>query len=65
MKVSGIIRSVNLIVAGMLGENEFGTWAAVHCSSGKLGPVERISPGRGRTRVAGRRRAGIGRVMTA
>ncbi|MEJ7816204.1 MAG: DUF1772 domain-containing protein [Rubrobacter sp.] len=42
MKVLGIVRSVNLVLAGMLAGNEFGTWAAVHPSLGKLGPAERI-----------------------
>ncbi len=42
MKVSGIVRYVNLVLAGMLAGNEFGTWAAVHPSLGKLGPAERI-----------------------
>jgi hypothetical protein len=26
MKISGIVRSVNLVLAGMLAGNEFGTW---------------------------------------
>jgi hypothetical protein len=65
MKVLDIVWSVNLVLAGMLAGNEFGTWAAVHPSPGKLGPAERISPERGRTRVPGRRRAGRGRAMTA
>src|SRR5215216_6022641 len=42
MKVSGIVRFANLVLAGMLAGNEFGTWAAVHPSLGKLGPSERI-----------------------
>ena len=42
MKVLGITRSVNLLLAGLLAGNEFGTWAAVHPSLGKLGPAERI-----------------------
>jgi hypothetical protein len=42
MKVSNIARSANLVLAGMLAGNEFGTWAAVHPSIGKLGPEERI-----------------------
>jgi hypothetical protein len=57
MKVLGIVRSVNLVLAGMLAGNEFGTWAAVHPSLGKLGPAERIrqdseSAGTGCTRCA-------------
>lgn len=42
MKVLGTVRSVNLMLAGMLTGNEFGTWAAVHPSLGKLGPAERM-----------------------
>jgi hypothetical protein len=42
MEVLGIVRSVNLVLAGMLAGNEFGTWAAVHPSLGKLGQAERI-----------------------
>jgi hypothetical protein len=38
MKVLGTVRSVDLMLAG----NEFGTWAAVHPSLGKLDPAERI-----------------------
>ena len=37
-----IVRFANLTLAGMLAGNEFGTWAAVHPSLGKLGPEERI-----------------------
>ena len=37
-----IVRFANLMLAGMLAGNEFGTWAAVHPSLGKLGPEERI-----------------------
>jgi len=37
-----IVRSVNLVLAGMLAGNEFGTWAAVHPSLGRLDPAERI-----------------------
>jgi len=37
-----IVRLANLMLAGMLAGNEFGTWAAVHPSLGKLGPEERI-----------------------
>ena len=36
------IRFANLVLAGMLAGNEFGTWAAVHPSLGKLRPPERI-----------------------
>ena len=39
---SRFIRSANLVLAGMLAGNEFGTWAAVHPSLGKLDPAERI-----------------------
>jgi uncharacterized membrane protein len=42
MKVLGTVRSVDLMLAGMLAGNEFGTWAAVHPSLGKLDPAERI-----------------------
>jgi len=42
MKVLSIVRSVNLVLAGMLAGNEFGTWAAIHPALGKLGPAERI-----------------------
>jgi uncharacterized membrane protein len=42
MKVLGTTKSVNLLLAGLLAGNEFGTWAAVHPSLGKLGPAERI-----------------------
>jgi uncharacterized membrane protein len=42
MKVLGITKAVNLLLAGLLAGNEFGTWAAVHPSLGKLGPAERI-----------------------
>lgn len=35
-------RFVNLVLAGMLAGNEFGTWAAVHPSLAKLSPPERI-----------------------
>lgn len=37
-----IVRFVNLLLAGMLAGNEFGTWAAVHPSLAKLSPPERI-----------------------
>ena len=40
--LSRFIRSANLVLAGMLAGNEFGTWAAVHPSLGKLDPAERI-----------------------
>jgi uncharacterized membrane protein len=36
------VRFVNLVLAGMLAGNEFGTWAAVHPSLEKLRPPERI-----------------------
>ena len=36
------VRFANLVLAGMLTGNEFGTWAAVHPSLGKLSPPERI-----------------------
>jgi uncharacterized membrane protein len=42
MKFSGTVRSVNLMLAGMLTGNEFGTWVAVHPALGKLDPEERI-----------------------
>ena len=42
MKGLGIVRAVNLILAGMLAGNEFGTWAAVHPALEDLNPPERI-----------------------
>lgn len=36
------VRFANLVLAGMLAGNEFGTWAAVHPSLEKLNPPERI-----------------------
>lgn len=36
------VRFANLVLAGMLAGNEFGTWAAVHPSLERLGPPERI-----------------------
>ncbi len=42
MKGLGIVRAVNLILAGMLAGNEFGTWAAVHPALEELSPPERI-----------------------
>jgi len=38
----GIVRFANLVLAGTLTGNEFGTWAAVHPALGKLDPAERI-----------------------
>ena len=40
--LSGFVRFASLVLAGMLAGNEFGTWAAVHPSLGKLDPAERI-----------------------
>lgn len=40
--LSRIVRFANLVLAGMLAGNEFGTWAAVHPSLEKLSPPERI-----------------------
>ena len=37
-----IVRFANLVLAGTLTGNEFGTLAAVHPALGKLGPEERI-----------------------
>ncbi len=37
-----IARFVNLLLAGLLAGNEFGTWAAVHPALGKLSVAERI-----------------------
>jgi len=37
-----IVRFANLVLAGTLAGNEFGTWAAVHPSLEKLGSRERI-----------------------
>jgi uncharacterized membrane protein len=36
------VRFANVVLAGMLAGNEFGTWAAVHPSLEKLSPPERI-----------------------
>lgn len=36
------IRSSNLVLAGMLAGNEFGTWAAVHPALEKMIPPERL-----------------------
>jgi uncharacterized membrane protein len=36
------VRFANVVLAGMLAGNEFGTWAAVHPSLAKLSPPERI-----------------------
>ena len=40
--LSRFIRSANLVLAGMLAGNEFGTWVAVHPSLAKLSQPERI-----------------------
>ena len=48
MKVLGIVRSVDLVLSGMLAGNEFGTWAAVHPALEDLKPPESAS-GRNRT----------------
>jgi len=40
--LSKIVRFANLVLAGMLAGNEFGTWAAVHPALGDLGQAERI-----------------------
>ena len=40
--LSKTVRFANLVLAGMLAGNEFGTWAAVHPSLERLGPRERI-----------------------
>ena len=37
-----VARFVNLILAGLLAGNEFGTWAAVHPALGRLSTRERI-----------------------
>lgn len=42
MKASSIVRFVNLVLAGTLTGNEFGTLAAVHPALGELGPAERM-----------------------
>ena len=39
---SRTIRLANLVLAGMLAGNEFGTWAAVHPALERLSPPERI-----------------------
>ena len=36
------VRSVNLLLAGTLAGNEFGTWAAVHPTLEELSPAERL-----------------------
>jgi uncharacterized membrane protein len=36
------VRFANVVLAGMLAGNEFGTWVAVHPSLAQLGPAERI-----------------------
>jgi hypothetical protein len=36
------VRFANVVLAGMLAGNEFGTWVAVHPSLGELSPPERI-----------------------
>src|SRR5215210_5348268 len=38
----GIVRFANLVLAGTLAGNEFGTWAAVHPALGDLGQAERV-----------------------
>ncbi len=40
--LSKTVRFANLVLAGMLAGNEFGTWAAVHPALERLGPEERI-----------------------
>ena len=40
--LSKTVRFANLMLAGMLAGNEFGTWAAVHPSLERLGPRERM-----------------------
>ena len=47
------IRSVNLLLAGMLAGNEFGTWAAVHPALEELSPVERLRAEQALTRWFG------------
>ncbi len=42
MKALNVVRSVNLVLAGMLAGNEFGTWAAVHPALEELSPAERM-----------------------
>jgi hypothetical protein len=42
MKISSIVRSANLVLAGTLTGNEFGTLAAVHPALQDLSPPERI-----------------------
>ena len=42
MKISKIMRFANLLLAGTLTGNEFGTLAAVHLALEELGPAERI-----------------------
>src|SRR4028118_1419713 len=47
------IRSVNLLLAGTLTGNEFGTWAAVHPALEELSPAGRLRPGQALTRRFG------------
>jgi hypothetical protein len=42
MKVAKVLRFVNLVLAGTLAGNEFGTLAAVHPALEELGPAARI-----------------------
>lgn len=47
------IRSVNLLLAGMLAGNELGTWAAVHPALEELNPAERLRAEQALTRRFG------------
>ncbi len=47
------VRSVNLLLAGMLAGNEFGTWAAVHPAMEELSPPERLRAEQALTRRYG------------
>jgi len=50
---SRVVRLVNLVLAGMLAGNEFGTWAAVHPAVGRLAPAERVRAEQALTRRLG------------
>ncbi len=47
------VRSVTLLLAGMLAGNEFGTWAAVHPAMEELSPPERLRAEQALTRRYG------------
>jgi hypothetical protein len=53
MMLLGTIKSANLLLAGMLAGNEFGTWAAVHPALEELGPPMRLRAEQALTRRYG------------